>query len=197
MSPCRARHPASVMMYGRASTGSCPAQTCTCQALLVALGEGGAGLELDNYQNTIVGDTTTCGVSSGERTRVAAGEIEFGNQYVMMMGEISTGFDSAATFDIATTERSIAKTFRKTVVISLLPPSPEVLDRFDDVVFLSGGHVILGFKCPLRPDVADVLLDEGTDKQSQYEVNSIPSSIIPRTTASMSTSSAARASTEA
>ncbi|KAG2760237.1 ABC transporter G family member 31 [Phytophthora cactorum] len=151
-------------------------------------------LGLDNCQNTIVGDAMTRGVSGGERKRVTTGEMEFGNKYVMMMDEISTGLDSAATFDIITTQRSIAKKFRKTVVISLLQPSPEVFELFDDVVILNEGHVMyhgpraealgyfesLGFNCPPRRDVADFLLDLGTDKQSQYEVNSIPSSSIPR-----------------
>uniref|UniRef100_H3H5U7 ABC transporter domain-containing protein n=1 Tax=Phytophthora ramorum TaxID=164328 RepID=H3H5U7_PHYRM len=151
-------------------------------------------LGLDNCQNTIVGDAMTRGVSGGERKRVTTGEMEFGNKYVMMMDEISTGLDSAATFDIITTQRSIAKQFRKTVVISLLQPSPEVFDLFDDVVILNEGHVMyhgpraealsyfesLGFKCPPRRDVADFLLDLGTDKQAQYEVSSIPSSNIPR-----------------
>ncbi|KAG7388620.1 hypothetical protein PHYPSEUDO_012111 [Phytophthora pseudosyringae] len=105
----------------------------------------------------------TCGVPGGGRKRVTMAEMEFGNQYVIMMGEVSTGFDSAA---IITTQRSIAKTFRKTVVISLLPPSPEVLNLFDDVVFLNEGHVMydgpraevlsyfdsMGFKCPPRRD---------------------------------------------
>ncbi|ETN11713.1 hypothetical protein PPTG_22526 [Phytophthora nicotianae INRA-310] len=127
--------------------------------------------------------------------RVTTGEMEFGNKYVMMMDEISTGLDSAATFDIITTQRSIAKKFRKTIVISLLQPSPEVFDLFDDVVILNEGRVMyhgpradalsyfenLGFKCPPRRDVADFLLDLGTDKQSQYEVSSIPSGSIPRT----------------
>ncbi|KAG6582855.1 ATP-binding Cassette (ABC) Superfamily [Phytophthora cinnamomi] len=152
-------------------------------------------LGLDNCQNTIVGDAMTRGVSGGERKRVTTGEMEFGNKFVMMMDEISTGLDSAATFDIITTQRSIAKKFRKTVVISLLQPSPEVFDLFDDVVILNEGHVMyhgpraealdyfegLGFKCPPRRDVADFLLDLGTGKQSQYEVNSVPSSNIPRT----------------
>ncbi|KAL3672584.1 hypothetical protein V7S43_001879 [Phytophthora oleae] len=151
-------------------------------------------LGLDNCQNTIVGDAMTRGVSGGERKRVTTGEMEFGNKYVMMMDEISTGLDSAATFDIITTQRSIAKKFRKTVVISLLQPSPEVFELFDDVVILNEGHVMyhgpraealdyfesLGFKCPPRRDVADFLLDLGTDKQGQYEVDSIPSSGIPR-----------------
>ncbi|ETI51405.1 hypothetical protein F443_05232 [Phytophthora nicotianae P1569] len=152
-------------------------------------------LGLDNCQNTIVGDAMTRGVSGGERKRVTTGEMEFGNKYVMMMDEISTGLDSAATFDIITTQRSIAKKFRKTIVISLLQPSPEVFELFDDVVILNEGHVMyhgpraealgyfesLGFKCPPRRDVADFLLDLGTDKQAQYEVSSTPSSSIPRT----------------
>jgi ABC-type multidrug transport system ATPase subunit/ABC-type multidrug transport system permease subunit len=151
-------------------------------------------LGLDNCQNTIVGDAMTRGVSGGERKRVTTGEMEFGNKYVMMMDEISTGLDSAATFDIITTQRSIAKKFKKTVVISLLQPSPEVFDLFDDVVILNAGHVMyhgarasalgyfesLGFKCPPRRDVADFLLDLGTGNQAQYEVDSVPSSGIPR-----------------
>ncbi|RLN52010.1 hypothetical protein BBJ29_009265 [Phytophthora kernoviae] len=142
-------------------------------------------LGLDNCQNTVVGDAMTRGVSGGERKRVTTGEMEFGNKYVMMMDEISTGLDSAATYDIITTQRSIAKKFRKTVVISLLQPSPEVFALFDDVVILNEGHVMyhgpradalqyfenLGFQCPPRRDVADFLLDLGTDKQSQYEVS--------------------------
>ncbi|OWZ09610.1 hypothetical protein PHMEG_00017659 [Phytophthora megakarya] len=149
-------------------------------------------LGLDNCQNTIVGDAMTRGVSGGERKRVTTGEMEFGNKYVMLMDEISTGLDSAATFDIITTQRSIAKKFRKTVVISLLQPSPEVFELFDDVLILNEGIVMyhgpraealeyfenLGFKCPPHRDVADFLLDMGTDKQSQYEINSAPT--IPR-----------------
>ncbi|KAG3110524.1 hypothetical protein C6341_g27899 [Phytophthora cactorum] len=124
------------------------------------------------------------GVSGGERKRVTTGELSFGNKYVMMMDEISTGLDSAATFDIITTQRSLAKKFHKTVVISLLQPSPEVFALFDDVMILNGGHLMyhgpckealgyfetLGFKCPPSRDVADFLLDIGTNKQYQYEV---------------------------
>ncbi|KAI9916477.1 hypothetical protein PsorP6_016802 [Peronosclerospora sorghi] len=152
-------------------------------------------LGLDNCQNTIVGDAMTRGVSGGERKRVTTGEMAFGNKNVLLMDEISTGLDSAATFDIITTHRSIAKTFRKTIVISLLQPSPEVFELFDDVVILNEGYVMyhgpraeargyfetLGFKCPPRRDVADFLLDLGTDKQTQYEVPSTPARVIPRT----------------
>ncbi|ETO60345.1 hypothetical protein F444_21428 [Phytophthora nicotianae P1976] len=142
-------------------------------------------LGLENCQNTVVGDEMLRGVSGGERKRVTTGEMEFGNAYVKMMDEISTGLDSAATFDIITTQRSIAKKFRKTVVISLLQPSPEVFALFDNVIILNEGRVMyngpreqalgyfesLGFKRPPQRDVADFLMDLGTSKQLQYEID--------------------------
>ncbi|KAG3055877.1 hypothetical protein PI124_g23507 [Phytophthora idaei] len=130
------------------------------------------------------------GVSGGERKRVTTGEMMFGNKFVLLMDEISTGLDSAATFDIISTQRSLTKTLNKTVAISLLQPSPEVFALFDDVILMNDGYVVyhgprseslnyfesLGFKCPVNRDVADFLLDLGTNKQQQYEVGPCPSS---------------------
>ncbi|GMF41521.1 unnamed protein product [Phytophthora fragariaefolia] len=135
------------------------------------------------------------GVSGGERKRVTTGEMAFGNKYAMMMDEISTGLDSAATFDIITTQRSLAKKFRKTVVISLLQPSPEVFALFDDVIILNAGYLMyhgpcekalayfegLGFKCPPSRDVADFHLDLGTDKKLQYQEKLTRGCTVPRT----------------
>ncbi|TMW61661.1 hypothetical protein Poli38472_010724 [Pythium oligandrum] len=141
-------------------------------------------LGLDNCQNTVVGDAMLRGISGGERKRVTTGEMQFGTSVVNFMDEISTGLDSAATYDIIKTQRSVAKNLRKTVVIALLQPSPEVFALFDDVIILNDGDVMyhgpvvkavdyfrdLGFVCPPRRDVADYLLDLGTHMQHQYEV---------------------------
>ncbi|KAG7377442.1 hypothetical protein PHYBOEH_000872, partial [Phytophthora boehmeriae] len=141
-------------------------------------------LGLQNCQNTIVGDAMIRGVSGGERKRVTTGEMEFGMKYVSLMDEISTGLDSAATYDIIKTQRSVAHTLRKTVVIALLQPSPEIFSLFDDVMILNEGELMyhgpcnkvegyfesLGFKCPPGRDIADYLLDLGTPEQHQYEV---------------------------
>ncbi|ETO66551.1 hypothetical protein F444_16341 [Phytophthora nicotianae P1976] len=100
------------------------------------------------------------------------------------MDEISTGLDSAATYDIINTQRSVAHKLRKTVVIALLQPSPEVFALFDDVMILNEGQLMyhgpcnkveeyfesLGFKCPPQRDIADYLLDLGTREQYQYQV---------------------------
>ncbi|RLN50507.1 hypothetical protein BBJ28_00017468 [Nothophytophthora sp. Chile5] len=141
-------------------------------------------LGLQNCQDTIVGDAMTRGISGGERKRVTTGEMEFGMKYVTLMDEISTGLDSAATFDIINTQRSVAEKLRKTVVIALLQPSPEVFALFDDVMILNEGEVMyhgpcslvqsyfesLGFTCPPERDIADYLLDLGTSEQYRYQV---------------------------
>ncbi|KAI9918697.1 hypothetical protein PsorP6_011809 [Peronosclerospora sorghi] len=140
---------------------------------------------LQRCQDTIVGDAMTRGVSGGERKRVTTAEMEFGWKSVMFMDEISTGLDSAATFDIVKTQRSVAKTLHKTIIMALLQPTPEVFALFDDVMILNEGEVMyhgpcdqvqgyfeqLGFTCPPERDLADFLLDLGTSQQDRYETN--------------------------
>ncbi|OWZ16728.1 ABC transporter [Phytophthora megakarya] len=142
-------------------------------------------LGLKNCQDTIVGDAMTRGISGGERKRVTTGEMEFGMKYVSLMDEISTGLDSAATYDIISTQRSIAHKLHKNVVIALLQPSPEVFSLFDDVMILNEGQLMyhgtcnevegyfagLGFSCPPGRDIADYLLDLGTSEQYRYHVH--------------------------
>uniref|UniRef100_H3H0R6 ABC transporter domain-containing protein n=1 Tax=Phytophthora ramorum TaxID=164328 RepID=H3H0R6_PHYRM len=140
-------------------------------------------LGLENCHDTIVGDVMHRGVSGGERKRVTTGEMEFGMKTVAFMDEISTGLDSAATFDIISTQRSVATKMKKTVVIALLQPAPEVFNLFDDVMILNEGEVMyhgprqevenyfssMGFVRPPGRDLADFLLDLGTKQQRQYE----------------------------
>ncbi|GMF28078.1 unnamed protein product [Phytophthora fragariaefolia] len=147
--------------------------------------------------NTVLGDAMLRGVSGGERKRVTTGEMQFGNQQVVMMDEISTGLDSAAAYDIIATQRSMAKKFKKTVVISLLQPSPEIFGLFDNVLILNAGRVMyngpreealgyfegMGFKRPPHRDVADFLMDLGTNKQVQYERDLAPGTVVPHTPA--------------
>ncbi|RLN78498.1 hypothetical protein BBJ28_00006395 [Nothophytophthora sp. Chile5] len=151
-------------------------------------------LGLESCQDTMVGDAMMRGVSGGERKRVTTGEMQFGDQLVTMMDEISTGLDSAAAFDIIKTQRSLAKALHRTVVISLLQPSPEIFALFDNVLILNEGRMIyngareeapgyferLGFTCPPHRDVADFLMDLGTPKQRQYETEARAATAIPR-----------------
>jgi ABC-type multidrug transport system ATPase subunit len=138
---------------------------------------------LDNCQNTIMGNHMVRGTSGGEKKRTTTGEMEFGMKFVTLMDEITTGLDSAAAFDVIAAQRDLARRQNKTVVISLLQPSPEIFSLFDDVLLLSEGRVLyfgptsevqgyfetLGLVCPPQRDVADFLCDLSTPQQVQYE----------------------------
>lgn len=99
-------------------------------------------LSLQGCSNTVVGNDLVRGVSGGEKKRVTIGESMVTNARVLMMDEISTGLDSAVTFDIVSGIRSWAKATGGTVVIALLQPTPEVYSLFDDVLMLREGAVV-------------------------------------------------------
>lgn len=133
-------------------------------------------LGLSEVADTVVGDQMTRGVSGGQRKRVTTGEILVGPQNVLLMDEISTGLDSATTYSIVDTFRRITHTQKKTFVVSLLQPPPEVLYLFDDIILFTDGYVIyhgpakeavayfgsIGFKCPARQDPGSFLQEVTT-----------------------------------
>eukprot|EP00644_Phytophthora_capsici_P014059 jgi/Phyca11/99260/e_gw1.3.1299.1 len=68
-------------------------------------------------------------VSGGELKNMTTGEKEFGCKYMQLMDKISTSLDSAATYGIMNTERSVTHRLLKTVVSALLQPSPKMSSR--------------------------------------------------------------------
>ncbi|KAH9152934.1 hypothetical protein AeRB84_004737, partial [Aphanomyces euteiches] len=132
--------------------------------------------------DTVVGDALLRGCSGGERKRVTVGEMLVGGQSVFLCDEISTGLDSAATFDIVTSLRTWCKTMGGSVVIALLQPTPEVVEMFDDILMLNEGYMVyhgprtsilpyfenLGFYCPMRVDPADFLIEVTSGRGKKY-----------------------------
>ncbi|KAI3429335.1 hypothetical protein D9Q98_005430 [Chlorella vulgaris] len=128
-------------------------------------------LGLDICADTLVGNHMIRGISGGQKKRVTLGEMTVGPSKVIFADEISTGLDSATTFDIVTGMREHARHSRSTQLIALLQPTPETIELFDDVMMLSAGKIIwqgpvsgvlpffrgLGFACPPRRNVADFL----------------------------------------
>ncbi|XP_062196957.1 ABC transporter G family member 38-like isoform X2 [Phragmites australis] len=93
-----------------------------------------------------------------------SGEMLVGPTKVLFMDEISTGLDSSTTFQIIKCIQQIVHRGEATVVVSLLQPTPEVFELFDDVMLLSEGQIVYqgpreylleffercGFRCPER-----------------------------------------------
>ena len=58
---------------------------------------------------------------------------------VRVQDEISTGLDSATTFQIVRNLRDLCHLLGATIMVALLQPAPEVFDLFDDVCLLAEG----------------------------------------------------------
>ncbi|KAJ6848182.1 pleiotropic drug resistance protein 2-like isoform X1 [Iris pallida] len=139
-------------------------------------------LRLDTCADLIVGDEMIRGISGGEKKRLTTGEMLVGPARALFMDEISNGLDSSTSFQIIKYIRQIAHIMDGTIVISLLQPSPETFELFDDVMLLSEGQIVyhgprdnileffgtMGFKCPERKGIPD-FLQEVTSRKDQRQ----------------------------
>ena len=137
-------------------------------------------LNLKNCQNTVIGNDLLRGVSGGEKKRVTVGEGLLSNARMLALDEISTGLDSAVTFDICKRLRQRASDQGLTVVTSLLQPTPETLALFDDIILMREGAIVyhgsrkelpaylssLGFKPPTLEEAAAALTSTGSKGSS-------------------------------
>ncbi|KAG6944491.1 hypothetical protein JG688_00017051, partial [Phytophthora aleatoria] len=150
-------------------------------------------LGLESCADTVVGNALLRGVSGGERKRVTVGEVLVGGQSLFLCDEISTGLDSAATFDIMKALRTWCNTLGGSVVVALLQPTPEVVEQFDDILMIHEGYMVYhgprvdildyfkdrGFTCPPRVDPADFLIEVTSGRGQRYangnvEVKDLP-----------------------
>uniref|UniRef100_A0A0E0FCJ3 ABC transporter domain-containing protein n=1 Tax=Oryza meridionalis TaxID=40149 RepID=A0A0E0FCJ3_9ORYZ len=139
------------------------------------------GLEI--CADTMVGDAMIRGLSGGQKKRLTTAEMIVGPARAYFMDEISNGLDSSTTFQIISCFQQLTNISEYTMVISLLQPTPEVFDLFDDLILMAEGKIIyhgprnealnffeeFGFICPERKEVADFLQEILSCKdQQQY-----------------------------
>jgi len=165
------------------STGSKPSaeQAVTKVDILLEV------LGLQSCKDIVLGNELIRGASGGQRKRVTLGEMLAGNFVTLFLDEITTGLDAAAALDIVKILRHMAHILKLSCVVALLQPGPEVFAQFDDVILLDGGNIVyhgergkilsyfesLGFRCPLRKDVADYLQEVTTKAGEEYVLSEI------------------------
>nr|XP_043611609.1 ABC transporter G family member 29-like [Erigeron canadensis] len=139
-------------------------------------------LGLDVCRDTIIGNEMIRGISGGQKKRVTTAEMIVGPTKTLFMDDISTGLDSSTTFQIVKCLQQIAHLTEATILMSLLQPSPETFELFDDIILLSQGQIVYqgprdhvleffescGFRCPERKGHAD-FLQEVTSKKDQEQ----------------------------
>ncbi len=103
----------------------------------------------------------------------------------LFLDEISTGLDSAATFDIVCALQRWTRVMHGSATVALLQPSPEVLALFDNLILMRHGQIVFsGSQAELRAhfsriniqpeeeeaiDFADWLVDFLTDPQAIWK----------------------------
>ncbi|KMZ66530.1 ABC transporter G family member [Zostera marina] len=140
-------------------------------------------IALDICSNTIAGDAMRIGISGGQKKRLTTAEMIVGPTKAIFLDEISTGLDTSTTFQIVKHLQQVGHILETTLLISLLQPSPETYELFDDVILMAEGKVVYhgpyshvvhffydcGFKCPERKGTADFLQEVISRKdQKQY-----------------------------
>ena len=146
-------------------------------------------LSLKNCQGTVIGNNLLRGVSGGEKKRVTVGEGLLTNARALALDEISTGLDSAVTFDIVKRLRERASNQGLAVVTSLLQPTPETFGLFDDVILMREGAVVyhgsraalpeylrsLGFAPPTAEEAAAATMSSSASGASLDKLGKSPS----------------------
>ncbi|CAD5190270.1 unnamed protein product [Musa acuminata subsp. malaccensis] len=139
-------------------------------------------LGLHECADIIIGDEMRRGISGGQKKRVTIGEMLVGLAQCFFMDDISTGLDSSTTFQIIKFLQQMTHVLDLTMVISLLQPTPEVFELFDDIILLCEGQIAyqgpredvlsffesMGLGCPDRKNVAD-FLQEVMSKMDQAQ----------------------------
>ncbi|CAK9011749.1 ABC transporter G family member 31 (ABC transporter ABCG.31) (AtABCG31) (Pleiotropic drug resistance protein 3) (AtPDR3), partial [Durusdinium trenchii] len=146
-------------------------------------------LGLSNAAKTVVGGLFVRGVSGGERKRTTIGEMLFAGQPVMCLDEITTGLDSSTAFEVVklindTAREGVSQKRGATVLMTLLQPSPELIDTFDDVIIMAEGRFLfhgpvaeavpyfesLGYVCKAGRSKGEFLVDLTTHRRQRYFV---------------------------
>ncbi|KAK9797350.1 hypothetical protein WJX73_000657 [Symbiochloris irregularis] len=139
-------------------------------------------LGMEVCADTPIGNEMIRGISGGQKKRVTLGEKLVGPKQVLLLDSISTGLDSATAFLIVKALRDFCHLREATVLISLLQPTPETYNLFDDLILMAEGRMIYhgpiadaehffigtGFRCPPRTDMPD-FLQEVTSKKDQQQ----------------------------
>ncbi|KAL3685750.1 hypothetical protein R1sor_003772 [Riccia sorocarpa] len=99
-------------------------------------------LGLKQCADTRVGNEKIRGVSGGERRRVSIGSDLIHDPPVLFLDEPTSGLDSSSALNVMENLQMMAKTGKRTVVLTIHQPSYRILDTISRVLVLARGNVI-------------------------------------------------------
>eukprot|EP00981_Chlorochromonas_danica_P012641 scaffold5237_cov170-Ochromonas_danica.AAC.17 len=132
-------------------------------------------MDLGGFENSMIGDVNTGGLSFEQRKRVSIGTELAANPSILFLDEPTTGLDSFAAQALVRNIRTVAETGR-TVVCTIHQPSSAIFHAFDNLLLLKRGGQVVYFG-PIG--------EQGRDLIGYFEsapnVTPIPSQVNPAT----------------
>ena len=136
------------------------------EALIAAFG-------LQNHASNLIGTPIRKGISGGQKRRVSVAAHLVTSPNILFLDEPTSGLDSAASFEVISFVKDIAKKHKLLVIASIHQPSTSVFAMFDKLLLLSQGSTAYsgpvtevqpffeacGFPIPLYTNPAEHIID--------------------------------------
>ncbi|KAJ4407426.1 hypothetical protein N0V91_004010 [Didymella pomorum] len=127
---------------------------------------------LHDQSDTIIGTPIRKGVSGGQKRRVSVAAQLMTSPRILFLDEPTSGLDSAASWEVMSFVKELAKKHRFLVVASIHQPSTTTFELFDKLLLLSKGKVAyngpvpdikeyfagLGYNMPLYTNPAEYVI---------------------------------------
>ncbi|KAH0535981.1 hypothetical protein FGG08_007118 [Glutinoglossum americanum] len=129
---------------------------------------------LHGQAQTLIGTPVRKGISGGQKRRVSVASQLITSPKILFLDEPTSGLDSAASYEVMSFIRTVAKQHNLLVIASIHQPSTSTFKLFDKLLLLSAGktcyygpvHQVkpyfdgLGFPLPIMMNPAEFLLEQ-------------------------------------
>ncbi|KAH0534117.1 hypothetical protein FGG08_007291 [Glutinoglossum americanum] len=124
--------------------------------------------------HTLVGTPIRKGISGGQKRRVSVASQLITSPRILFLDEPTSGLDSAASYEVMSFVKKVAKRHNLLVVASIHQPSTSTFELFDKLLLLSAGKTCyygpvdqvkpyfdsIGFPMPLMTNPAEFILEQ-------------------------------------
>ncbi|AQZ18621.1 ADP1 (YCR011C) [Zygosaccharomyces parabailii] len=140
-------------------------------------------LRILEIKDKIIGNEFERGISGGEKRRVSIACELVTSPLILFLDEPTSGLDANNANNVIECLVRLAKTYHRTLVLSIHQPRSNIFQLFDKLVLLSNGEMVYsgdairvneflrnsGYQCPAEYNIADYLIDITFETQRQSQ----------------------------
>lgn len=130
-------------------------------------------LRILDIKDRVIGNDFERGISGGEKRRVSIACELVTSPLILFLDEPTSGLDANNANNVVECLVRLAKTYNRTLVLSIHQPRSNIFQLFDKLVLLSNGEMVYsgdairvgeflrnnGYRCPSDYNIADYLID--------------------------------------